>query len=461
VKRDYGIIRGMGKRPEIEITNGPMAGKRFAVPKDGLRLGRSSSNDIHIPDEELSRNHCLFEAVGEDGIRLTDLASANGTVVNGRSLGSDSADLKPGDLIEVGATVLKVTGEKLTLHPPRPATPPPVANGENLDLGLGAKPGATTPASPAARRAARLKMAIVVAAVVAVAAVALVLTDAFLSPNANDAEIKSAAADDDSPVLREVVYEKVEANDQKIFRYEMRLSPEGVLSVAVDNVPDEERHVTKSQKLDDAALAELGSILAFSAIRDIDREYIGVEPDPPALESWTLKVVYTTHVRRVTIVNAPEPEAFRAIREKLEAFSKNQLGVWALQYSRDKLVSLADESLALAKAKWEDRDVQYGNLFGAVKAYEEVLFYLETVNPKPPSAAEAQKGLVEAKAELEQRYTNQRFLANRAINLQQWEEAQRQLLVLLELVPDRTDDRNREASAKLIDVEKRLKGEKK
>ena len=452
----------MGKRPDIEITNGPMAGKRFAVPKDGLRLGRSSSNDIHIPDEELSRNHCLFEAIGEDGIRLTDLASANGTVVNGRSLGSDSADLRPGDLIEVGATVLKVLGEKPKLHLARPATPAPAPSGESLDLGLGARPDAAALVPPAVRRAARLKTAIRVAAVVAVAAVALVLTDAYFSPDAADDGIRAtAAADDASPALREVVYEKVEANDQKIFRYEMRLSPEGVLSVAVDNVPDEERHVTKSQKLDDAALAELGRILSFSAIRDIDREYIGVEPDPPALESWTLKVVYSSHVRRVTIVNAPEPEAFRAIREKLEAFSKNQLGVWALQYSRDKLVSLADEALALAKAKWEDRDVQHGNLFGAVKAYEETLFYLETVNPKPESAAEAQKGLAEAKAELEQRYANQRFLANRAINLQQWEEAQRQLLVLLELVPDRTDDRNREASAKLVDVEKRLKGEKK
>ena len=36
----------------------------------------------------------------------------------------------------------------------------------------------------------------------------------------------------------------------------------------------------------------------------------------------------------------------------------------------------------------------------------------------------------------------------------------RVLSVLLELVPDRADDRNREAAAKLIDVEKRLKGGK-
>ena len=98
----------MVQRPELEIASGALAGKRFAVPPGGLRLGRSSSNDICIPDEELSRNHCLFEAVGEDGIRLTDLASANGTSLNGRALDSAPADLKVGDVISVGSTILHV-----------------------------------------------------------------------------------------------------------------------------------------------------------------------------------------------------------------------------------------------------------------------------------------------------------------------------------------------------------------
>ena len=99
----------MVQRPELEIASGALAGKRFAVPPGGLRLGRSSSNDICIPDEELSRNHCLFEAVGEDGIRLTDLASANGTSLNGRVLDSAPADLKVGDVISVGSTILRVS----------------------------------------------------------------------------------------------------------------------------------------------------------------------------------------------------------------------------------------------------------------------------------------------------------------------------------------------------------------
>ena len=74
----------MSRRPWLLVTNGELAGRTFEVGPGGLRLGRSSSNDIHIPDEALSRNHCLFEADGEDGVRLTDLASANGTILNGK-----------------------------------------------------------------------------------------------------------------------------------------------------------------------------------------------------------------------------------------------------------------------------------------------------------------------------------------------------------------------------------------
>ena len=153
-------------------------------------------------------------------------------------------------------------------------------------------------------------------------------------------------------------------------------------------------------------------------------------------------------------------EAIGAIREKLEAFSKNELGIHAIQYPRAKLVELAQESISLGNAKWEDRDVQHGNLFAAVAAYKEAIFYLETVDPKPDCIADARRGLEESQKELERRYGDQRFLADRAINLGQWETAQRELAVLLEMIPDRDDARNREASAKLIDVEKRMKGGK-
>ncbi|MBO7683436.1 MAG: hypothetical protein J6T51_01775, partial [Kiritimatiellae bacterium] len=270
----------------------------------------------------------------------------------------------------------------------------------------------------------------------------------------------ASLAEDGPPAVRELFYEKVEADSGKIYRYALRLSGDGVLSVSVDDVPKYDHSFSKSEPLGEKARAELCDILAFDKLRDIDAENLGPEPDPPALESFVLRVVYSDRAKDVRVVNTQEPEAFRAVRERLEAFSKNQLGVWAIQYSREKLVALAEESVAVGRAKWEDRDVNHGNLFAAVSAYREALFYLETVNPKPECAAAARAGLDAARAELEKRYSDQRFAVDRAINQSRWEEASRELAVLLEMVPDRDDDRHREAAAKMVDVERRMKGAK-
>lgn len=436
----------MAKRPELMVVNGELSGRRYEVKESGLRLGRSSSNDIHIADEKLSRNHCFFEVVGDDGIRVTDLASANGTLVNGVELGGEAKVLSPGDEIEVGDTRIRIVGDE------------PGHLQSAVDLGLGAsretaENGADARISaPQNKRAALWFSALLFAA----AAVALVMFYPVDSRHASE----TRPVEDDEPVLKEVYYEKVEADTQGIFRYEMTLSPDGVLKVKVDDVPKEKRHIVKSEKLDDAQLAELGDILSFSALKEIDREYAGAEDESRRLESWTLRAVYSNRIRSIKIVNTQEPDAFRAIREKLEAFSKNQLGIWAIEYSSEKLVELARDAVQLGKMKWEDRDVQYGNLHESMTAYREAIFYLETVDPKPSCHAEARDGLERSKKELDRRYTEERFLADRAINLGQWENAQRELRILLEMIPDRKDERNREATAKLIDIEKRMKSGK-
>ena len=423
---------------ELLVTNGELAGRRYAVGPGGLRLGRSSSNDVHINDEELSRNHCLFEASGDTGLRVTDLASANGTLLNGQAIGIDPQPLHAGDRIEVGKTVLMVIGNGS-------ARPSPV------DLGLGS-PAAPKP-DAGKRRAPAANVLWIVAIVALLAAIGVAL---FVPRVSEEAPARPVA--EEVPAVCEMYYEKVEADSQGIFRYELRLSDDGVLSVSVDDVPKNDRRFTKSEPLGLNARVELNDILSFERIGGLDREYVGPEPDPPALDSCELRVVYSTQARTVRVTQ--EPEAFRAIREKLEAFSKNQLGVWAIQYSREKLVELAEESVALGRAKWEDRDVNHGNLFAAVSAYREALFYLETVNPKPDCATAARQGLDAAKAELDKRYADQRFTVDKALNQARWEEARAELAVLLEMVPDRNDDRHREAAAKLLDVERRMKGGK-
>jgi hypothetical protein len=52
------------------------------------------------------------------------------------------------------------------------------------------------------------------------------------------------------------------------------------------------------------------------------------------------------------------------------------------------------------------------------------------------------------------------FLAERSVKLREWKEAERQLKVICELIPDRSDDRNRNASKNLVDVERHLATEK-
>jgi len=434
----------MSKRPELLIVDGALAGRRFQVKPGGLRLGRSSSNDVTVPDEQLSRNHCLFEPVGESGLRLTDLASANGTFRNGKLLGSHPAYLAPGDEIEVGETHLRVVGES------EPA-PKPVPDKRGVDLGFGP---ASAGQGPAKRRRSALANVLWALAIVLVgAAVYLVLTvDRSAAPVP-----KPVQAEDENPQVCELLFEKVEADANGIFRYELTLTSDGVLKGTLDDVPKEDRHLTKSVPLGAAARKTLNEILSFKAVKALEREYAGPESDPPALCSQTLKVVYANRSHAVSVVNTQEPEAFRDIRLKLEAFSKNELGVWAIQYSRDKLVRLAEDSLRLGRVKYEDRDVNFGNLAAAVAAFREVLFYLETVNPKPSCHAAAAAELETAIAELDRRYADQRFLADRACNLGQWDAARRELGVLLEMVPDGNDDRNREAAAKLLDVEKRMK----
>ena len=443
------------KRLELMVANGKLAGRRFAVGDGGLRLGRSSSNDIAVRDEQLSRNHCLFEPVGATDIQVTDLASANGTFVNGTAAGTAPVLLHLGDLVTVGSTVLSVVGDQ-----PLPKEGEPVGGGteagQGVDLGLG-EPSADAPApSSEVRRSPLMKVLWLAVVVLAGAAIYLILTtQATLVP----APV-AALAEESKPVVVEVRYEKVEATLEGIFRYELTFARDGMLRVTLDDTKENRHPRIEPKALSAAATNELNAVLSLDALREIDREYVGPDPEEGVLDSRVLQVVYTTAARRIRVVNAELPEAFRAVCEKLEAFSNNELGIHAIQYSREKLVSLAEESIAVGKAKWEDRDVQHGNLFGSAKAYQEAIYYLETVDPKPPCIREAREGLATAKAELERRYGDQRFAVDRAIRLSDWDAARRELSVLLEMIPDRRDDRNREATAKLIDVEKRMKGNK-
>lgn len=454
----------MSKRPELMIASGPMSGMRFQVTESGVRLGRSSSNDVHIPDEELSRNHCLFEPDGDAGIRVTDLASANGTLVNGEALGAAPRVLVPGDRIEVGFSTIMVVAEDA----PAKAESAKVASARSaVDLGLSSarspasRASISESSSPSASKGGSSRPRSPIANILWVATALMVAVAIFFilsAPRASEAPVVLTPAVREAPELMGLRYEKVEADATRIYRYQMEIDGKGVLSVKFDDIPDADRHVDKKAKLSEEAMKRVMEIVENPEFAKLEDSYSGSSAsDENALKSWRIRVLKFNKIKDVAVENTQEPDAFRAVREALEAFSRNELGIWAIQYSGEKLTQMSKDSMAVGDTKWEDREVEYGNLSASAKAYGEAIFYLDTVNPKPDWYDELKSRLERTEAELKKRYEDQRFLANKAINLADWETAQNELKILCEMVPDKTDPRHSEANSKLVDVENRMK----
>ena len=95
-----------------------------------------------------------------------------------------------------------------------------------------------------------------------------------------------------------------------------------------------------------------------------------------------------------------------------------------------------------------------------VESYDAALKAMEAGEYTPELAAELKEKLAKGEEELSRRYKDQRFLADKAINLGDWEQAQAELKILCELVPEKDDPRHSEANAKLVDVENRMKKSK-
>ena len=450
---------------QLNVVEGVGAGKTFPLSGQPVKLGRASQCDIAIPDPSLSRSHCCFEF--RDGeLWVMDLASANQTVVNGEAV--DEKALKIGDEIVVGDTKI-VVGSTDGAAVPAPAAEeslnkePSTAEEVVIDLGFGKSDAAEENAEDA-------KKSILRPIIWAIGAILILVIGVMLISNMGKGQKPQAPrvtplAEDKTLLLN---YELVQGDAASIFRYEMAITPDGTLSVKIDDVgpaqkqadgkmANGDRHVSKEKKLDQAALIDLIREIESSGFFALDPSYSGFAARENELEQRTLLIVLGKQVHTCQVSNRTEPDAFKKLRERLETFSKNELGIWAIQFSTDKLTAMAREKLEIARKKYDEMEVRYSNLFEALRAYQEAVFYLDTVNPKPDFYNEILDGVEKAEDELEKRYKDQRFQADKAINLSEWDKAREALMILCEMIPDRTDKRYREASQKMRDVESRLK----
>lgn len=91
--------------PFVEIENGQ--GRRCAILRDMLRIGREADNDIRIPSRYVHRYHAAIHREADDDWRITDLTGveSNGLIVNGKRC--CEARLCDGDLIQLGPGKLR------------------------------------------------------------------------------------------------------------------------------------------------------------------------------------------------------------------------------------------------------------------------------------------------------------------------------------------------------------------
>ncbi len=114
----------MSNTVHIAATAGPMKGKVFAFEEhDTFLFGRLEECHCCLPDDEqVSRRHFIVEVNPPDA-RIRDFGSLNGTYVNEKKIGSrekgetpeqgqkrkyPEVDLKDGDILKVGQTLLAV-----------------------------------------------------------------------------------------------------------------------------------------------------------------------------------------------------------------------------------------------------------------------------------------------------------------------------------------------------------------
>ncbi|HUT52894.1 MAG TPA: FHA domain-containing protein [bacterium] len=90
----------------LNVLDGPEAGRKFLLSKKATVIGRGEAVDVRINDEAVSRRHCQIVISNKSTMGLKDLASSNGTILNGRPV--SAVKLSHNDVVEIGDTRLRI-----------------------------------------------------------------------------------------------------------------------------------------------------------------------------------------------------------------------------------------------------------------------------------------------------------------------------------------------------------------
>lgn len=93
---------GIGKKPRLLVTAGPLEGREYVISKSPYTIGSGLTNDLSIADTTVSRQHCAITIENDGGLTINDLSSTNGTSIEGVKV--TSAKLSPNTEVQLGHT---------------------------------------------------------------------------------------------------------------------------------------------------------------------------------------------------------------------------------------------------------------------------------------------------------------------------------------------------------------------
>ncbi len=95
--------------PKVIVRQGRNADAEYKLEGEKFTMGRRKASDIPVADPKSSRNHAEIFKQGEH-YYVRDLASRNGTFLNGERLAGDT-QLSFGDKVSIGDTVMEFLGD--------------------------------------------------------------------------------------------------------------------------------------------------------------------------------------------------------------------------------------------------------------------------------------------------------------------------------------------------------------
>ncbi len=100
-------------QPCLVVMTGPEMGRRIELSYEEVSIGRSEECTVRVNSDAVSRRHAVINCVLGHFI-VVDLKSTNGTFVNDARV--ESAELRDGDLLRAGKTVLKYLENSVELE---------------------------------------------------------------------------------------------------------------------------------------------------------------------------------------------------------------------------------------------------------------------------------------------------------------------------------------------------------